>query len=116
MVASGIVSGIIFAWFLTNVVASPEKIEKIELPPETTKPSNGMQRAQYAQYGREMTDINVRKNNRNVGLYDATERNTQGMLQNVGDLQIEQAIRQRDHAKLDSDGMPNVERPKILRS
>jgi hypothetical protein len=112
MVAAGIVSVIMFAWLVTNVVASPEEEQPIEEDskqnPDT--PSAGIE------IGEALTDMNVRKNRRNVGIYDATERNPIGMVQHVGDLQVAQAIRMRDGAKLDRDGMPNVARPVVIRS
>lgn len=116
VVAAALVSLIVIAWVVTNATATPPPPSQatqiqpeIEPPPTTTIDST-------TNIGEHFTDMNVRKNTRNVEFYDATERNPLGMVQHVGDLQIEQALRMRDDAKLDQDGMPSVSRPKFMRS
>ena len=118
MVAAGIVSGIIFAWFVTNVVAMPSP-EPTPQPSEQDPPQNPNNSMEVETFQEALTDMNVRKNSRNVKIYDVAENTPHKkhrMVQHVGDLQTAQAMRMRDGAKLDRDGMPNVFRPVVIRS
>jgi hypothetical protein len=117
--AAAIVTGIVVVWLAaTLATTASHSPPKPAAAVETQVPSIHLLHQHVVDSGESLTDMNVRKNARNVGLYDATERSTGGrmVVQHVGDLQIEQAVRMRDNAKQDPDGMPNVLRPKFLRT
>tara|TARA_B100000161_G_C33294997_1_gene300293 strand:- start:162 stop:527 length:366 start_codon:yes stop_codon:yes gene_type:complete len=121
MVAAGIVSGIIFAWFVTNVVAMPQQsvVEATSEPPQQDPPQDPNNSMEVETFQEALTDMNVRKNSRNVKIYDVAENTPHKkhrMVQHVGELQTAQAMRMRDGAKLDPDGMPYISRPVVIRS